>query len=91
MTYKDYLATKIGQPVALMCTRYQYHGIVETVEDNFLVLNPVRSILFSGEATREKPQRVEMIHGSVTIPLSSIEMNWEPKWLNDPIEEEKNK
>ena len=86
----QYYAEKTGKPTVIISFRYFYHGVISKVEDDFLVLEPVRAIENIGEGTADKPLLADLIHGPIVVPFGSISMSFEPKWINDPIVSEKN-
>jgi hypothetical protein len=77
---KDALNMYIGQPLAVLCARFNYRGILSTVGDDFLVLAQARAVESSGASSQERPSNEDSIGSSVIISLNAVELIYQPNW-----------
>jgi hypothetical protein len=77
---KDALNMYIGQPLAVLCARFNYRGILSTVGDDFLVLAQARAVESSGASSQERPSNEDPIGSSVIISLNAVELVYQPAW-----------
>lgn len=80
---KTYLETKIGEPVAILCARYWYRGIVKAVEDTYVVLVNPFMVTETGAFTRSEPIRQDALPSDVAISYGAIEVVEQPTWCFD--------
>lgn len=76
----------IGQPVALLCARYQYRGILSEVNDECLILANARAVENSGENARQLPVAEDPINSSVVIKNDAVEILYQPNWCFAELE-----
>lgn len=79
-TMKDALQAYIGQPLAILCARFNYRGILSTVGEDFCVLAQARAVESSGASSQERPSNEDPIGSSVVISLNAVELIYQPNW-----------
>jgi hypothetical protein len=72
----------IGQPVAILCARFNYRGILSKVTDDCCILAQARAVESSGASNSEKPNSEDPIGSSVIISLNAVELIYQPNWCN---------
>ena len=70
----------IGQPVAILCARFNYRGILSKVTDDCVVLAQARAVESSGASSSERPNSEDPIGSSVIISLNAVELIYQPNW-----------
>lgn len=70
----------IGQPVAILCARFNYRGILSKVTDDSVVLAQARAVESSGASSSDKPNSEDPIGSSVIISLNAVELVYQPNW-----------
>lgn len=88
VSLQEQLQPLIGQPIAILCSRYVYRGIVSQAEEDFLVLANACAVEETGPATGEKPNQEDRIGGSLTVLYAGIEIIFQPRWCHAPIGED---
>lgn len=81
-TLQQLVAEYVGQPVAVLCARYNYRGILSAVVENGLVLAQARAVETSGPSSGDRPQVEDTIGSSVIIPLHAVELIYQPNWVH---------
>jgi len=81
----EYLKELQGQPVAILCARYQYRGIVAHVGDSHVVLSDASMVEVSGSNSRDTPNTEDPYAGSISLSLLAVEHVAQPKWAYAPI------
>jgi len=76
----DILQSYLGQPLAILCARFNYRGILSKVGQNFVVLAQARAVESSGASSQERPSNEDPIGSSVIISVNSIELIYQPNW-----------
>ena len=76
----------LGQPVAVLCARYNYRGILSHVADDCLVLAHARAVETSGASSQEQPTTEAPIGSSVVISLGAVEIIYQPRWCFAPLD-----
>lgn len=79
--FKEYL----GKPVAILCGRFNYRGIMKIVNEDSVVLTKARAISVSGACSKEEPESEEEILSPVIIMKNSIELVYQPRWCFAPL------
>jgi small nuclear ribonucleoprotein (snRNP)-like protein len=74
-----------GQKVAVICARYQYRGILSSVDEDHLVLANATAIETSGPCSAAAPQTEDNIGGAVVIKTDAIEILYQPNWVHAPL------
>lgn len=77
----------IGQPLAILCARFNYRGILSKVTDDCLVLAQARAVESSGASNSEKPNSEDPIGSSIIISLNAIELVYQPAWCFSSLED----
>lgn len=77
----DKLTEYINRPLAILCARYWYRGIVDEVGDDFLVLRDPRVVEVSGPATAEATVNEDVVPSEMLISFWAIEMISRPGWV----------
>ena len=77
---KEVLQDYIGQPLAILCARFNYRGILSKVTDDCVVLAQARAVESSGASNQERPSNEDAIGSSVIISLNAVELVYQPRW-----------
>lgn len=77
---KDALQMYIGQPLAILCARFNYRGILSVVGEDYVVLAQARAVESSGASSQERPSNEDPIGSSVIISLNAVELIYQPVW-----------
>ncbi len=86
-TMREALNMYIGQPLAVLCARFNYRGILSTVGEDFLVLAQARAVESSGASSQERPSNEDPIGSSVVISLNAVELIYQPNWCMAPLDD----
>jgi hypothetical protein len=81
-----YLNDLVGQPLAVVCARYCYRGILEEYDDECLILNSPHAVEVTGSATEAVPHTEDKLPGKICIKLAFIELIFEPTWCSHGVE-----
>jgi len=71
----------IGQPVAILCARFNYRGILSKVTDDCVILAQARAVESSGASSADRPNSEDPIGSSVIISLNAVELVYQPQWV----------
>lgn len=86
-TIGDAMKAYIGQPVAILCARFNYRGILSRVGKDYCILAQARAVESSGASNQERPSNEDPIGSSVIISINAVELIYQPAWcfadLND--------
>lgn len=86
-TLRESLTQFIGQPIAILCARFNYRGILSSVGEDHVVLAQARAVESSGASSQERPSNEDSIGSSIIISLNAVELVYWPNWcyhdLND--------
>lgn len=77
----------IGQPVAILCARFNYRGILSKVTDDCAVLAQARAVESSGASSSERPNSEDPIGSSVIISLNAVELIYQPTWVFSSLDD----
>jgi len=77
----------LGQPVAVLCARFNYRGILSAVGQDYLVLAQARAVESSGASSQERPSNEDVIGSSIVISLGAVEIIYQPNWCFAPLED----
>ena len=77
----------IGQPVAILCARFNYRGILSKVTDDCVILAQARAVESSGASNQERPNSEDPIGSSVIISLNAVELVYQPRWASASLED----
>ena len=80
-TRQQVLQQYIGQPVAVLCARFAYRGILSLVGDDYLILAQARAVESSGASSAERPNSEDPIGSSVMVSLDALELVYQPNWV----------
>ena len=83
----DILYSYIGQPVAILCARFNYRGILSKVAEDCVVLAKARAVESSGASSSDRPNSEDPIGGSVVISLNAVELVYQPNWVFAPLDD----
>ncbi len=86
-TMREALNGYVGQPLAVLCARFNYRGILSTVGEDFLVLAQARAVESSGASSQERPSNEDPIGSSVVISLNAVELIYQPNWAFAPLDD----
>lgn len=84
---KDALQMYIGQPLAILCARFNYRGILSVVGEDYVVLAQARAVESSGASSQERPSNEDPIGSSVIISLNAVELIYQPVWSFAPLDD----
>lgn len=70
----------IGQPIAILCARFNYRGVLSKVTDDCVVLAQARAVESSGASNSDRPNSEDPIGSSVVISLNAVELVYQPQW-----------
>jgi hypothetical protein len=84
---KDALQMYIGQPLAILCARFNYRGILSVVGEDYVVLAKARAVESSGASSQERPSNEDAIGSSVIISLNAVELIYQPNWCMAPLDD----
>ena len=84
---KDALQMYIGQPLAILCARFNYRGILSVVGEDYVVLAQARAVESSGASSQERPSNEDAIGSSVIISLNAVELVYQPSWAFAPLDD----
>jgi hypothetical protein len=84
-SWQDELSKKLGEKVAVLCTRYNYRGVLSGIGDSFLVLAHASAVERSGPCSGKQPVTEDPIQGTIFIKYDAIEIVFQPNWVNAPI------
>ena len=87
MGLADVARQYLGQPVAVLCARFNYRGILSAVCQDCLVLAQARAVESSGASSQERPSNEDVIGSSIVISLNAIEIIYQPNWCFAPLED----
>lgn len=78
----------MGLPVAVLCARYWYRGMLKVVGSDFIGLSNVRAVEVTGPAASAWPQTEDPVPSDMYISLNAVEQVCQPFWAwpNMPIE-----
>jgi hypothetical protein len=77
----------IGQPIAVLCARFNYRGILSKVTDDCVVLAQARAVESSGASSSDRPNSEDPIGSSVVISLNAVELIYQPNWVFHTLED----
>jgi hypothetical protein len=87
LTIKDSLTQFIGQPIAILCARFNYRGILSSVGEDHVVLAQARAVESSGASNQERPTTEDPVGSSVIISLNAVELIYWPNWAFSPLDD----
>jgi hypothetical protein len=80
-TMADRIADFTGKPVAILCARYWYRGVVEEVGKDFVTLSNVRAVEVTGPAGGQRPATEDEVPSDMSISLWAVEQFCRPGWV----------
>lgn len=81
------LMVYIGQPVAILCARFSYRGILSKITDDSIILAQARAVESSGASSSDRPNAEDPIGSSVIISLNAVELVFQPNWVFAPLDD----
>lgn len=69
------------KPVAVLCMRYWYRGILSKIEDGYVVLSDAKAVEQTGSASGSEPDTEDPIPSDVIINLDAVEIVCQPAWV----------
>jgi len=84
---REVLNDYVGQPIAILCARFNYRGILSKVTDDCVVLAQARAVESSGASSQERPSNEDPIGSSVVISMNAIELCYQPNWCFAPLDD----
>lgn len=79
-TLRESLEQFVGQPIAILCARFNYRGILSSVGEDHLVLAQARAVESSGASSQDRPSNEDPIGSSIIISLNAVELVYWPRW-----------
>lgn len=86
-TLKESLTQFIGQPIAILCARFNYRGILSSVGEDHVVLAQARAVESSGASSQERPSNEDPIGSSIIISTNAIELVYFPNWCYHDLDD----
>ena len=81
-TIADVIAENyLNEPLAILCARYWYRGIVSDVGRDYVTLSHVRAVEVTGPAASDHPQTEDPVPSDMTISTGAIEQFCQPLWV----------
>jgi len=77
----------IGQPIAVLCARFNYRGILSKVCEDCIILAQARAVESSGASNSDRPNSEDTIGSSVVISLNAVELIYQPFWASAPLDD----
>lgn len=77
---QEVLQQYVGQPVAVLCARFAYRGILSLVGSDYLILAQARAVESSGASSADRPNSEDPIGSSVLISMDALELVYQPNW-----------
>lgn len=71
----------LGQPLAILCARYWYRGIVAEAGRDYVTLSHVRAVEVTGPAASAAPQTEDPVPSDLTISTAAVEQFCQPLWV----------
>lgn len=68
------------EPIAILCCRYWYRGIVSEVHEDGVILSNPRAIEITGVSTAERPSREDIIPSDIFVAFDAVELVARPTW-----------
>ena len=75
------IAEYINEPLAILCARYWYRGMVRAVGTDYVKLSDVRAVEVTGAATSVVPQTEDPVPSDMIISVGAIEQVCQPAWV----------
>lgn len=79
---KEYL----GKPIAVLCQKYVYRGILAKVNDDSIILSKAKQVETSGASKGSAPEKEENCGDSLMVWIRSIELVFQPNWCLAPLD-----
>jgi hypothetical protein len=70
-----------GQPVAILCARYWYRGLLKEVGVDHVVLSNPRAVEVTGSAQSQTPEREDPIPSDLYVRIDFMEIVCQPTWV----------
>jgi hypothetical protein len=81
-TIGDVITEKyMGLPLAILCARYWYRGIVSETGRDYITLSHVRAVEVTGPASSPTPTTEDPVPSDLTISTGAIEQFCQPLWV----------
>lgn len=77
---REIIQEYVGQPIAILCARFNYRGILSKVTDDCVVLAQARAVESSGASSQERPSNEDPIGSSIVISINAVEIFYQPAW-----------
>ncbi|MEM7820532.1 MAG: hypothetical protein QW761_02965 [Candidatus Aenigmatarchaeota archaeon] len=77
---KDFFMRFQDEPIAILCVRYWYRGIVKEVGDSYVILGEPFAVEETGPTTDETPRFETAIPSDLMISFAAIEIACQPTW-----------
>ena len=74
------LETYLGQPIAILCARYWYRGIVHSLTDDTVTLKKPYCVEVTGPNNSIKPCTEDILSSDIHIAFDAIEVISQPTW-----------
>ena len=81
MIQKKDIEHLIGQPVAILCMRYWYRGVLKVISDGCITLSDAKAVEQTGGASEATPSTEDAIPSDIIINSDVIELVCQPAWV----------
>lgn len=70
-----------GHPVAILCMRYWYRGIVQHVGADFVTLSHARAVEQTGPSANQQATTEDPVPSDIHVKIDVIELVCQPAWV----------
>lgn len=81
MQLHERLKEYLGQPIAILCARYWYRGILASSDEDHVVLTNARAVEVTGSSQQDHPDREDPIPSDVIVRTPFVEIVAQPSWV----------
>lgn len=83
---REILHEYMGEPIAILCARYWYRGILSKLGDSYLVLSQPFAVEVTGLATAEETSEEDRIPSDLIISFGAVEIVCQPTWVSHGLD-----
>lgn len=77
---KEKLKQYLDNPVAVMCIRYWFRGILKEVGEDYIVISNPYAVITTGKSSGKQPETEDAIPSDLFISMATIEIVCQPAW-----------
>ena len=83
----EFFGKYLGQPIAILCARYWYRGILQEIGADTIVLSNVRAVEQTGPSNNASPAQEDVVPSDMIISLDAMEQFCQPAWVWHEMDE----